>query len=131
MSKALVKTGRKKLKIPKPIQGFMQVISDTPIDPNDPESITYAERLAQHAWEQALSEGKDSIKWAALLLERTEGKVPNEHRLEDAHKLVDQITAKLMQSGLDLAEVQKMLEAMGVDRKYLPTVDYVEGELVQ
>ncbi len=129
MSESLAKR-RQKYKIPKPIEGFMKAIADTPMDPNDPESITYAEYLAQRMWIKAISDDNDAVKWASMLIERTEGKVPNEHRMEDANKLVEQITAKMLQSGMGITDIHKTLEALGIDKKYLPAPDFVEGELV-
>lgn len=115
----------------KPIEAFLKIAAETPVDPTDPNSLTYAEKLAFHAWRKALSNERDSFQWATLVLDRTEGKVVNELKVSDAGKIVEQIVARLMGQGLDTEQVINFLTTVGIDQKYIPSMDFdAEAELV-
>lgn len=121
---------KKTNRMAKPVEAFLRIAADMQLDPDDPNSFTYAERLALHAWKKALSNDRDSFKWAELVLDRTEGKVANELKIEDAGRLVEQIISKLSNSGMNLPQILTFLQAMGVEQQYIPDNDFIDAEVI-
>lgn len=110
-----------------PISNFLKIISQE--YPAGKEH-TYAEALARKAWDNALSDTKESLYWALMVLERTEGKVAQKVQIENPNELVEQIYSRLVLSGMPMVQIRNVLIAMGVEEKLLPPVESVDGEIV-
>ena len=132
--KSLVKSDRNPLEKQKkaakrfaPISNFLKLLSQ---ESADAEDASYAEALARKAWNKALSDDKDSLYWALMILERTEGKVTQKVQIDNPNELVEQIFTRLVESGMPMVQIRNVLIAMGVEDRFLPPMEAVEGEVV-
>lgn len=110
-----------------PISNFLKVISQENLAGRDE---TYAEALARKAWRMSLSDEKESLYWALMILERTEGKVAQKVQIDNPNELVEQIYSRLVLSGMPMTQIRNVLIALGVDEKFLPQIEAIDTEII-
>lgn len=117
-TQTLVAQQRREAKKYAPVSNFLKIIANESSE--EFPDLTNAEVLAKKAWNKATSDDKDALHWAVMLMDRVEGKVAQEVKVDNPNAIVEQLYTRLAIGGMSNEHIRNTLIGMGVDEALLP-----------